>query len=885
MLVLPRLQALKPMAEGKKTPAKLTPMMQQYLTLKEKHADCLLLFRLGDFYELFFEDAVTASKELEIVLTGRDCGLDERAPMCGVPYHSVDSYINKLIDKGYKVAICEQLTDPALSKGLVERDIIRIITPGTVIEESMLSDRKNNYLASIFFQAEDVGLAYCDVSTGAFRTLELHGEGWDDELQNELARIQATEIIANDALFLQERLIKEIQSSSYTECYSSSAYQPVAAEERLVLHFGTESVLPLKERAMQALCASGALLSYLEETQKNALSHIKQIELLERSKYMSIDAATRKNLELTQPIRTDAGKRATLLNLLDQTCTAMGGRLLRSYVEQPLQSAYEIGQRLDAVEELLKKPVERAALIKSLDSIYDIERLCSRIAYGTVNARDCEALRLSLGRLPNILAILLHLTAPEFENTRAVLDPMEDIYGLLANAIVDNPPLSVKEGGIIRDGYSAEVDAYRDASRNGKEWLSKLEAREREATGIKNLKIGYNHVFGYYIEVTKSYQQLVPYSYQRKQTLANCERYVNPELKELEETILGAEEKCVALEYKLFAELREALVGCIGRLQQNASLLSKLDVYQSLAQVAFANDYVRPTVQQNGKIDIVDGRHPVVEKSLKGGFIPNNTLLDGKDNRLLIITGPNMAGKSTYMRQVALITLMAHIGSFVPAKKASICITDKIFTRVGSSDNVSAGQSTFMVEMSEMSNILNNATPRSLLIIDEIGRGTSTFDGLSIAWSVLEYIASREKCGAKTLFATHYHELTELEGKLTGIKNYRISVKELGDNIIFLRKIVRGSADKSFGIQVARLAGLPESILARAKEILLQLESADINHEAIFGDNDPPQQLTLFGSASPDDIMQELKNLSINDITPMDALAKLYDLHVRAKLR
>lgn len=872
------------MSEEKKLAAKLTPMMQQYLTLKEKHPDCLLLFRLGDFYELFFEDAVTASRELEIVLTGRDCGMEERAPMCGVPYHSVDTYINRLIEKGYKVAICEQLTDPALSKGLVERDIIRIITPGTIIEESMLSERKNNYIASIFFQDAEVGLAYCDVSTGAFYALGLGGATFEEELQSELARIQPSEVIANDALFLQERLIKGIQSASYTECFNSDTYRPDAAEERLASHFGAEAVKAVKEQP-QALCAGGALLAYLEETQKNALSHIKRISLFERDKYMSIDAATRKNLELTQPIRTDAGKRATLLNLLDKTCTAMGGRLLRAWVEQPLQSAYEIGQRLDAVEELLKKHVEREALVKSLDSIYDIERLCSRIAYGTVNARDCEALRASLSRLPNIVAVLKQLSATEFENAATALDPMEDVYALLVSAIMDNPPLSVKEGGVIRDGYNAEVDSYRDASRNGKEWLAKLEAREREATGIKNLKIGYNHVFGYYIEVTKSYQQLVPYSYQRKQTLANCERYVNPELKELEETILGAEEKCVALEYTLFAELRETLLSSIERLQRNAALLSKLDVYQSLAQVAFASDYVRPLVQQNGKIEIVDGRHPVVEKSLKSGFIPNNTLLDNKENRLLIITGPNMAGKSTYMRQVALITLMAHIGSFVPAKKASVCITDKIFTRVGASDNVSAGQSTFMVEMSEMSNILNNATPRSLLIIDEIGRGTSTFDGLSIAWSVLEYVASREKCGAKTLFATHYHELTELEGKLTGIKNYRISVKEIGDNIIFLRKIVRGSADKSFGIQVARLAGLPESILTRAKEILTQLESADINHEAILGESDPPRQMTLFGSAEPDDIMEELKNLSVNDITPMDALTKLYDLHVRAKLR
>ena len=871
-------------------PACLTPMMQQYMQVKEQYPDCILMYRLGDFYEMFFEDALIASKELEIVLTGRDCGLEERAPMCGVPYHAVEMYINRLIEKGRKVAICEQLTDPKESKGLVEREVIRVITPGTVIEESMLSERQNNYIASIYLFESSLGLAYCDVSTGAFYALELGSANWAGELVDELTRIQPTEIIANDALFLQELLVKRLQSAYYIQCYNSRVFEAAAARGRLLRHFSLSDLKPFGlEELSYAVPAAGALMAYLEETQKNTLAHIRQIRPVTRSKYMRIDAVSRRNLELTAPLRAESGKKGTLLYLLDQTATSMGGRMLRAWIEQPLQNIAEIDARLDAVEALCKKPVEREALGKALSSVYDIERLCSRIAYGSVNPRDCQALAQSLERIPEVLPVLDLLKAGELRRIREGLDPMEDILALLTSAIAENPPISAKEGGFIREGYNAELDGYRTASRDGKDWLAQLESDERTKTGIKNLKVGFNRVFGYYIEVSRTAQHLVPYTYQRKQTLANCERYITPELKELESTILGAEEKGVALEYQLFVELRRVLAECIDRLQENARLLASLDVYFSLAQAAFLHNYNRPKMQMKGKIEILDGRHPVVERSLKEGFIPNNTLLDNKDNRLLILTGPNMAGKSTYMRQVALITLMAHIGSFVPAASASISITDRIFTRIGASDSLASGQSTFMVEMSEMSNILKNATENSLLIIDEIGRGTSTFDGLSIAWAVLEHIADKAKCGAKALFATHYHELTELEGKLSGIKNYRVSVKEVGEDIIFLRKIVRGGADKSFGIQVARLAGLPDDIIARAREILAQLEASDINHEAILDaaqvEEEPDQQLTLFGPTAPDDILNDLKALDVNALTPMDALNKLYDLHLRAKLR
>lgn len=870
-------------------PANVTPMIRQYLQLKEKYSDCILFFRLGDFYEMFFEDALVASRELEIVLTGKDCGLEERAPMCGIPYHAVDSYIAKLIEKGYKVALCEQLTDPALSKGLVERDVIRIYTAGTVIEESMLDERANNYILSLYYFDGGIGLACCDVSTGSFTVSEFQNMDEPQALIDELVRISPNEIIANDSFFLQDTLAKKIQSLYSVTCQDGRNFDPAKAEARLLRHFNITTLACFGcDKMNLAISAAGALIAYLEETQKNALAHIRKITVLSRSLYMALDAATRRNLELTKPLHFEGNKRSTLLYLLDNTCTAMGARMLRAWIEQPLQNINEINLRLDAVNELVENMQEREALRGALDSIYDIERLCSRIAYGTVNARDCVSLRVSLSKLPQIIELTGKLQSAAYLRIASRLDAIEDIRALLDDAIIDEPPVGVKDGGIIKTGYNSEVDELREAASNGKSWIARMEADERAATGIKNLKIGYNRVFGYYIDVTKSYQNLVPYHYQRKQTLTNSERYITPELKELEETITGAEEKLIQLEYDLFVKIREVLTACIERLQNDASLLAELDVYCSLAKAAFDHNYCRPKMITNGGINIVEGRHPIVESSIKDGFVPNNTLLDQKENRLLILTGPNMAGKSTYLRQVALIVLMAHIGSFVPAKKANISVVDRIFTRIGASDNLASGQSTFMVEMSEVAGILNNATSRSLLILDEIGRGTSTFDGLSIAWAVLEYIADPSRCGAKALFATHYHELTELEGKLPGIKNYRISVKEVGDDIIFLRRIVRGSADKSFGVQVARLAGLPADVISRANELLSQLEAADINRDIIScvkNEQDAEQQLTLFGSPNVDDIIQALRDLDVNALTPMEAMNTLYDLHMRAKLK
>ncbi len=866
--------------------ATLTPMMQQYLELKEKYSDCLLFFRLGDFYEMFFDDALTASKELEIVLTGRDCGLKERAPMCGVPYHSVNSYINRLIEKGYKVAICEQLEDPALAKGLVERDVIRVITPGTVIEEQMLPDNANNYIMSIFAASGVFELAYCDVSTGDFYTAELIGDRASQKLIDELARIEPREIIANEFLFTREALIKQICARYYIEKKEQKFYDAERAQRILEDHFGvnTLSGYGIADRSMAAASA-GALMRYLEDTQKNALTHILKITPVLPSEYMGIDAATRRNLELTQPLRADGNRKNTLLGVLDKTRTSMGARLLKSWIDLPLQSQEKIEARLDEVESLFSHARERASIREALDGVYDIERLLSRIAYGTVNARDCDALRKTLAKLPPLKKLLAALSdcAPLAE-LQARIDPMEDIRLMLEKAIVDEPPLSVKDGGIIRAGFDKEVDELRSLSHGGRSTLSELENRERERTGISKLKVGYNRVFGYYIEVTNSYKQLVPLDYQRKQTLANAERYVTPELKGLEEKILGAEEKCISLEYEIFTRIRGMLLDCIDRLKADSSAVSELDCCAALAEAATDNGYVRPRITKGGRLKITDGRHPVVEKSVKDQFIPNSAELDDKDDRIIILTGPNMAGKSTYMRQVALITLMAHMGSFVPAKQASIPITDKIFTRVGASDSLSTGQSTFMVEMAEMANILNNATSKSLLIIDEIGRGTSTFDGLSIAWAVVEHISDKHKCGAKALFATHYHELTELEGKLDGVKNYRITVKEHGDDIIFLRRIMRGGADKSFGIQVARLAGLPYSLIERAKEILKQLEDSDINNAAYRVRDTLAEQMNLLGSTDEKDIIAELRNMDVNRLTPMEAMSKLYELSTRAKL-
>lgn len=859
----------------------LTPMMQQYMLLKEKYSDCLLFFRLGDFYELFFDDAKTASKELELMLTGRDCGLSERAPMCGVPYHSVDVYINKLITKGYKVAICEQMEDPALAKGLVERDVIRIITPGTVIEEKMLEEGRNNYIVSAFLNGDVIGIAYADVSTGEFSAFELRGERTANDLFDELTRIAPTELIANATLKAQSPIWSRLSKHYYCEICPDVYFTFASAGKRIKEHFHVNSLHGFGCESLPTLTgAAGALLQYLEETQKNALSHIGRFRIENRSRYMALDTATRRNLELTQPLQTNGNKKNTLLYLLNHTQTAMGSRLMRSWIDRPLQSVEEINERLDAVEALSTHSAERLSLAAALNGIHDIERLCSKIVYGTVNARDCIAIGASLSAIPEIRSLLSSLPDACLSGISEVLDDMADVRSLLQAAIADEPPLSVKDGDIIREGYHREIDELRQIKKGSGQWLNDFENGLRQRTGIKNLKVGYNRVFGYYIEVTRSYLNLVPEEFVRKQTLANAERFITPELKTMEEKILTASDKLKDLEYSVFLDIRQILLESIERLQQNATLLAEADALYSLADVAVTNRYCKPQINENGIIRMLNGRHPIVERALKGEFIPNDVTLSPTDDRLLIITGPNMAGKSTYMRQVALSVLMAHIGSFVPADEAEICLVDRIFTRIGASDDLSSGQSTFMVEMNEVANILNNATKNSLLILDEIGRGTSTFDGLSIAWAVLEHIASPD-CGAKALFATHYHELTELEGQLDGVKNYRVAVREMGEDILFLRKIVRGSADKSFGIQVARLAGIPDTVLHRAKDILAELEAADINKEkpqsrsdtSGYGAGEKVQK-----DPSVERIMKTLKTIDIDHLTLVEALNQLYHL-------
>lgn len=853
----------------------LTPMMQQYMQIKQQHEDCLVFYRLGDFYEMFFDDALVASKELELTLTGRDCGLDERAPMCGVPYHSVDAYITKLIEGGHKIAICEQIEDPALAKGLVERAVTRVITPGTVIEERILDQAKNNYIMSMISSSNGVGIAYCDVSTGEFCTYQLPIEKCMESFFDEFSRISPIEMIVDETTFENVVFKKRVSSSCYCERVPKAYFSVANAEERLKKHYKVASLEGYGVSDMElAIAASGALLRYLEETQKNALSHIHTLKLINRSTFMQLDAVTRRNLELTVPIRYDGSPKNTLLYLMNKTCTAMGGRMLKRWIDCPLQSVEEIVERQDAINTFFDNMPMRKRVRENLREVYDIERLSSKIAYQTVTPRDCIALINSLRHIVPIMMLLGGEPSEALSRISNGLDPMDDIAAMLERAIAPEPPALQKDGGYIKDGYNSEVDELRSISKQSNEWLERLAADEREATGIKNLRIGYNRVFGYYIEITKSNVLQVPYYYERKQTLANAERYITPQLKELEEKILTANDRLIVLEAQLYAQIKEVLLGCSERLQLNAKLIAELDCYQSLGEVAATRKYVRPTISQNGKVVIKDGRHPIVESNMRDAFIPNDVCLDTQDNRLLIITGPNMAGKSTYMRQVALIVLMAHIGSYVPASEASIGIVDRIFTRIGASDDLSSGQSTFMVEMSEMANIINNATNKSLLILDEIGRGTSTFDGLSIAWSVLEHIANPILCGAKTLFATHYHELSELEGKLDGIMNYRITVKEIGDDIIFLRKIVRGSGDKSFGIQAAKMAGLPSSIIERSKEILVDLEHSDI----LYQHTDESQAVEASEESKIEKkVIADLRSINPDSLTPMDALKKLYD--------
>ena len=858
-------------------------MMQQYLQIHDQYPDCLLLFRLGDFYELFFEDAKTASRELELTLTGKDCGLEERAPMCGVPFHSVNTYIEKLISRGYKVAICEQMEDPALAKGLVKRDVIRVVTAGTVTDPAMLEEKVNNYIVSVALDGNHTGIACADVSTGEFTVSEPERAN----LRAEIQRIAPTEIICSDAVSLREILGSE--SGAISE-QKAEWFQNRSAREILCRHFKVSHLTSLGlDEHPHAVCAAGALMKYLGETQKNDLEHITTLRYEQSGDAMLLDPNTRRNLELTESIR-GKGRKGTLLNLLDRTSTAMGGRLLRSWVEQPLIRIDDINRRLDSVAELVGNRVLGLTLSEELEGVYDMERLLTKVAYRNLNARDCLALGASLKKIPGILDLLKDVKSAALQGILLELDPLPELTHLLDEAIHPDAPVVITEGGIIRDGYSRLLDEYREAQTNGKQWILELEAKERESTGIRNLRIQYNRVFGYYIEVTKSFLSQVPDRYIRKQTLTGAERYMTPELKEMEQKIIGAQEQSVRLELQLFGEIREKIAGEIQRIQTTANALKKLDAYQSLSRTASENRYVRPEMTEDGVISITEGRHPVVEQSLgESGFVPNDTYLDLDENRMMIITGPNMAGKSTYMRQVALICLMAQIGSFVPAREAHLPVHDRIFTRVGASDDLASGQSTFMVEMSETAYILRNATRDSLIILDEIGRGTSTFDGLAIAWAVVEYICDKEKIGARTLFATHYHELSELEGHMPGIRNYCISVKEHGEDVIFMRKIVRGGADKSFGVHVARLAGVPHPVIVRAHEIQARLEVSDINQNTIgqniIGENNAPrknEQVDLFEYRKTE-IIQELQELDVMALTPMDAINRLFLLREKAR--
>ena len=879
----------------------LTPMMQQYMETKKQYPDCILFYRLGDFYEMFFEDAVTVSRELEIVLTGKNCGLEERAPMCGVPYHAVESYLNRLVSKGYKVAICEQVEDPKQAKGIVKREVVRIVTPGTNLNVQALDETKNNYIMCIVYIADRYGLSVADVSTGDYFVTELDS---GKKLLDEIAKFSPSEIICNEPFYMSGMDLEDLKERLGIAIYSLDAwyFDDAMCERVLKEHFqvGTLEGLGLGDYNCGVI-AAGALMQYLYETQKTSLSHLTHITGYTTGKYMLLDSSTRRNLELCETLR-EKQKRGSLLWVLDKTRTAMGARTLRSYVEQPLIEQDAIVARLDAVEELKDNAIAREEIREYLSPVYDLERLISRITYQSANPRDLTAFKCSLQMLPHIRYILEEMQSGLLRNLHEELDPLQDLYKLVETAIVEEPPLAMKEGGIIRDGYNEKVDRLRSAKTEGKTWLAELESEEREKTGIKNLKIKYNKVFGYYLEVTNSYKDLVPDYYTRKQTLANAERYIIPRLKELEDTILGAEDKLYALEYELYCQVRDTIGAEVLRIQKTAKAIAKLDVFASFAFVAERNHYVRPKINEKGVINIKNGRHPVVEQMIPNDmFIANDTLLDDKKNRVSIITGPNMAGKSTYMRQTALIVLLAQIGSFVPAECANIGIVDRIFTRVGASDDLASGQSTFMVEMTEVANILRNATDKSLLILDEIGRGTSTFDGLSIAWAVVEHISNKKLLGAKTLFATHYHELTELEGKIDSVNNYCIAVKEKGDDIVFLRKIVKGGADKSYGIQVAKLAGVPESVIARAKEIVGELSDADIttrvrdltvqNQETKKKqktkryDEVDLAQISLFDTVKDDDVLKELEELEVSNMTPMDALNTIYRLQNKLKNR
>lgn len=869
--------------------SELSPMMQNYIDTKKEYSDCILFYRLGDFYEMFFEDAVLVSRELELTLTGKSCGLEERAPMCGVPYHAAELYLNRLINKGYKVAICEQVEDPKMAKGLVKREVTRIVSPGTNLDLVSLDDKSNNYLMCIVCMGEEFGICVTDITTGEFLVSEVQTLR---KISDEIYKFLPTEIVCNEAFLLSGIDIDDLKLKTGVTVYSLDSwyFDDEEAIRKLMNHFRVNSIegLGLSDYMVGAI-AAGATLSYLFEMQKNDLSNIRNLTTYKVSDYMMIDSSSRRNLELTETI-LEKQKKGSLLWVLDKTKTAMGGRFLKSCVEQPLTDKSKIKLRLNAIDTLYKQMVVREELREYLNSVYDLERLMSKIHYGSANPKDLLAFASSMSMLPHIKMLISDLKDEELRELYEAIDTLGDLYELINESIDEEAPILLREGGIIKNGYNETVDELRNAKTDGKKWLAGLEARDRERTGIKNLKIKYNRVFGYYFEVTNSFKDLVPEDYIRKQTLSNAERYTTNELKEMEDTILNAEDKLFSLEYDLFCEIRDKIKSESERVLTTAKALAKLDFYASLAYVAEHEHYVKPKINERGIIKIEGGRHPVVEKMMKSDlFVENDTLLDNSDNRMSIITGPNMAGKSTYMRQVALIVLMAQIGSFVPAKSADIGIVDRIFTRVGASDDLSSGRSTFMVEMTEVANILRNATNRSLLILDEIGRGTATYDGLSIAWAVIEHISNPKLLGAKTLFATHYHELTELEGKLPSVNNYCIAVKEQGDSIVFLRKIVKGGADKSYGVAVAKLAGLPDSVINRANELLSQLLETDITESVrqIATDSTAPKkknkkldevdlnQMTLFDTISDEDVLNELKGLDINNMTPMEAMNTL----------
>jgi len=861
--------------------AEFSPMMQHYLETKKQYKDCVLFYRLGDFYEMFFEDAEIVSRELELTLTGKDCGQEKRAPMSGIPYHAADSYIAKLIEKGYKVAICEQVEDPKQAKGIVKREVIRVVTPGTVIESNLLEEKKNNYIMAIYKSGLYFGISVCDISTGEFLATQIVEHNNFARLLDEISRYSPAEIIVSDMMFNSKTEIEKIKERFETYISKESEESFDGEYELLsgmynIIDDKNEKIKNLSDKKL-AIYAINALLKYLEDTQKTSLDHINTIKIYNTTRYMALDINARRNLEITEKMR-DKSKKGTLLWVLDKTSTSMGGRLLRRWLNDPLIDRKEINDRLDAVEELKDSIILRGDVVEALKKVYDIERLAGKISYGNANGRDMISLKNSVKQLPEIKKVLSTTGARLLKEIYENIDTLNDIYEIIEKSIVDEPPIGVKDGGIIKIGYDPEIDKLKLATTEGKKWILELEAKEREQTGIKGLKVGFNKVFGYFIEVTKSNLSMVPDRYVRKQTLTNCERYITEELKNLENQILGAEERVVTLEYNAFCEIRSSIEKQIQRIQKTATLVSTLDVLVSFATVAEDMNYVKPEVDNGGVIDIKEGRHPVIEKMISNSnFVPNDTYLDEEGNRLAIITGPNMAGKSTYMRQVALITLMAQVGSFVPASYAKIGVVDKIFTRVGASDDLSMGQSTFMVEMMEVATILKEATKNSLVILDEIGRGTSTYDGLSIAWAVAEFIADKEKCGAKTLFATHYHELTELENKVEGVKNYSIAVKEKGEDIIFLRKIVDGGTDESYGVHVARLAGVPQVVTKKANEILQSLERRNVLNNKIIEQTpkkESADQINMYNYKIAE-VAHEIDRIDFNQLTPIDALNTL----------